>query len=253
MGRLSSSEALPGNPPKPVTQALGEQADALANSGGSAQPPTRRRLIPIWVWLMLPFVVMLLGGWWIYQSLVVRNLSFDTRTTVTTGASVVEAVKQVNKQIFIEHNQVVDIDYKQAPKNWLAYLGVEQSFVLLLRGTVPAGIDASKIEIENVWISEDGSRVQLTLPSPQVFEENVSIDFERSRILAMTDTCPDLICENDVVAYQNQLLPEGRLLLIDDAVEGGILDQVADDAKAYYEQLLKSLGFKEVRVVVTGY
>ncbi len=96
MGRLTNSDALPGNTPKPVTQAFGEPANALSDIGGAAQPPTRRRLIPIWVWLMLPFVVMLLGGWWIYQSLVVRNLSFDTRTTVTTGASVVEAVKQVN-------------------------------------------------------------------------------------------------------------------------------------------------------------
>lgn len=244
MGRLDNE----GVTPKSTIQ-----TEPPETSSKLEEIPVRRKLIPIWVWLMLPFVVMLLGGWWLYQSMVVRNLSFETTTRVTTGASVVEAVKRVNKQIFIEHYEVVDIDYKQAPENWLAYLGVEQSFILLLRGNVPAGIDVTQITAESIWISDDGKRAQLTLPSPQVFEENVSIDFDRSRILAMNDTCPDFICENSVTAYQNQLLPEGRQLLIDDAVENGIFDQVAEDAKAYYEQLLRTLGFEEVRVVVAGY
>ncbi len=196
---------------------------------------------------------MAAGGWWIYQSLVVSNLNFETQTVINSGASVIDAVKRVNKQVFIEHNETVDIDYRQAPKNWLSYLGVEQSFVLLMRGTVPAGLDLSLLTADSVWTSGDGKRVQLTLPPPQVFAENVSIDFERTRILAMSDTCPDVICENDVMAYQNQLLPEGRELLIDSAVESGILITVAEDAKAYYEELLKSLGFDEVKVVVTGY
>lgn len=217
----------------------------------SARP--QRRWIPLWVWLLLPFVALAAGGWWVYQSLVVSNLDFATQTVITNGASVIDTVKRVNKQVFIEHYETIDIDYREAPKNWLSYLGVEQSFVLLMRGQVPAGIDLSLLTAQSVWTSGDGRRVQLTLPPPQVFEENVSIDFERTRILAINDTCPDLICENDVMAYQNQLLPEGRALMIDSAVESGILSTVAEDAKAYYEELLKGLGFEEVKVVVTGY
>lgn len=79
MGRLSSSDALPGNPPKPVTQAFGEPANALSDIGGTAPTPARRRLIANLGVADVAFLVMLLGSWWIYQSLVVRNLSFDTK------------------------------------------------------------------------------------------------------------------------------------------------------------------------------
>lgn len=257
MGRLSELQTYPANAPVADLDAAKTEQGALPpqNSTGEVVriPPARRRLVPIWVWILLPFVAMAVGGWWIYQSYIVRNLSLETVTTVQSGAAVIDAVNRVNKQIFIEHYEVIDIDYRQAPKNWLSFLGVEQSFVLLMRGRVPAGIDVSQIKLEDVWISQDGKRAQLTLPPPKVFEENVSIDFEHSRILAMSDTCPDLICENDVTAYQNKLLPEGRALLIDTAEENGILGQAADDAKSYYEQLLKTLGFDDVRVVVTGY
>lgn len=251
MGRLSELQTLPMSEPAINLEVTKPEPSAPAEV---VQIPTvRRRLVPIWVWFMLPFVTMALGGWWIYQSYIVRNLSLETVTTVRSGAAVIDAINRVNKQIFIEHYEVVDIDYRQAPKNWLSFLGVEQSFVLLMRGRVPAGIDVAQIKPQDVWISEDGKRAQLTLPPPKVFEENVSIDFEHSRILAMNDTCPDFICENDVTAYQNKLLPEGRALLVDTAEENGILNQAADDAKSYYEQLLRTLGFEEVRVVVTGY
>lgn len=257
MGRLEKDATAPrsafAESDKLLTNNFPNEDQVSKADADGGKRPTRRRWIPVWVWFLLPFVAMILGGWWVYQSLVVRNLTFETKTSFRSGASVIEAVRHVNKQIFIEHYEVVDIDYRQAPQNWLALLGVEQSFVLLLRGNVPAGIDARKIASDNIWISPNGKRVQLTLPPPQVFEDNVSIDFQRSRILAVKDTCPDLICDNDVMAYQNQLLPEGRQLLIDDAIENGIYDQVAESAKSYYEQLLKTLGFDEVQVVVTGY
>lgn len=205
------------------------------------------------LWLLLPLLMMAAGGWWIYDSLITRNLTFETKTVLTSGNTVVDAVRRVNKQVFIEHYDTIDLDYRQAPQNWLQYLGVEQSFVVLLRGRVPAGFDLQTLNESNVWISTNGKQAQLTLPPPIVFEESVSIDFERSRILAINDTCPDLICENAVLAYQNQLLPEGREMLIDSAIEDGILNQVAEDGKAFYEQLLRTLGFDEVRVVVAGY
>jgi hypothetical protein len=34
--------------------------------------------------------------------------------------------------------------------------------------------------------------------------------------------------------------------------QSGILEQVANDGKVYYEQFLKSLGFEEVRVLIRG-
>jgi hypothetical protein len=49
------------------------------------------------------------------------------------------------------------------------------------------------------------------------------------------------------------VLPVAQGLLVEYAHENGILDQAARDGKVFYEQLLKSLGFEDVRVIVDGY
>ena len=151
----------------------------------------------------------------------------------------------------------MDVRYSEAPDgllSFLADLGVKQEFVVLLRGRVPAGFDLQGMDEGDIWVSSDGRRVQLTLPPPQVFEENVSIDLENSLVLAQSDRCPGFLCPETMLdAYQGKALPHGRELLVDFARRSGILDQCAADGKAYYEEFLRSLGFEEARVVVTGY
>lgn len=175
---------------------------------------------------------------------------------IDPGQTILEAVMHVNKQIFIEHYSAVDMTYSEIPKNWLSFLGeigVSQEVVVLIRGRIPSGFDLQQLDKDDIWVSADGKRAQITLPTPEIFEENVSIDFENSRILSQSDTCPNFLCEETLIAYQNQVLPAGRDHLIEFARQSGILEQAAKDGKDYYEQLLKSLGFEEVRVVVTGY
>jgi hypothetical protein len=182
---------------------------------------------------------------------------FPPNSKVTAGPPILESIKHVNKQIFIEHYNAVDITYTDAP-DWISLFGIKQEFIkqefiVLIRGRVPAGFDLQGLSEKDVWVSSDGKRVQLTLPSPIVFKDNVFIDFENSRILAQSDTCPNLICEDNLVAYQSQVMPQGRDKLIEFALKNGILEQAAKDGKEFYEQLLKSLGFEEVKVVVNGY
>ncbi len=172
--------------------------------------------------------------------------------TVTAGAPVLEAIKHVNKQIFIEHYNAVDVTYTEVP-DWVGIFGIRQEFIVLIRGRVPAGFDLQQLSEKDVWVSADRKRVQLTLPSPIIFKDNVFIDFENSRILSQSDTCPNFICEDNLVAYQSQVMPTGRDKLIEFALKNGILEQSAKDGKEYYEQFLKSLGFEEVRVIVNGY
>jgi hypothetical protein len=174
----------------------------------------------------------------------------DGKTTDTLV--VLEAIDHVNKQVFIEYYIAVDVNHTEAPLEWIVPF-VKQEFIVLIRGRVPAGLDLEQLAENDIWISSDGTRVQLTLPAPVVFENNVSIDFENSYILYRRDTCPGFLCQDALEAYQSEVLPYGRDRLIEYALKSGILEQAARDGKAYYEQLLKSLGFEEVRVIVTGY
>ncbi len=176
-----------------------------------------------------------------------------TVSEIASRAAILERVQRVNKQLLIEHYNAVDVRYTEVPEGFLGSLGLKQEFVMLIRGRVPAGFDLQQLSEDDLWISSDGRRVQLTLPTPQVFHEQVSIDFENSYILTQRDTCPGFICQNDLEAYQSEIMPTGRDLLIEYALRNGILEQAARDGQSYYEQLLSALGFEEVRVIVTGY
>lgn len=184
----------------------------------------------------------------------IGRIEDETGPTVEPGASAIEAIKQVNKQIFIEYYEAVDIEYKDVPDNWLSVFGLKQEILVLVRGRVPAGFDLQALDEEAIWVSADGKRVQLTLPPPTIFEDNVSVDFEHSRILASSDRCPSFVCPQDTLeAYQQVVLPQAVDVLVETAGEHGILERAARDGHAYYTQVLHSLGFEEVRVIVDGY
>lgn len=240
-----------------MLQPTGEAHQPLAPSAGQPQGRSIFRTFLLFIgWSMLIATILLavvvLGGWLVLNNTVRDVLSLDTKVTVLNGPAVIESIKQVNKQIFIEHYNVVDIDYTEAPEGWLRVLPLKKSFVVLLRGRVPAGFDLNQLTAKDVWISADHRRVQLLLPPPTIFEENVNIDFEHSRILTQNDSCPDFICQQTIDAYKNQILPQGRNLLMAAAERNGILVETAKDGQRYYEQWLKSLGFDEVRVIVKG-
>jgi len=175
---------------------------------------------------------------------------------VWTGRDVKIAIDHVNKQIFVEHGIDMPVHYSDVPNGlWvvLEKIGIKQDFTVLIRGRVPAGFDLDELDQKHIWTSADGKRVQLILPAPKIFEENVAIDFENSYVIGHRDTCPNWFCDKDLDAYQNEVLPLAKEDLVERALEGGILEEAAKDGKEFYEKFLTSLGFERVDVIVTGY
>ncbi|NLF14662.1 MAG: DUF4230 domain-containing protein [Anaerolineaceae bacterium] len=217
------------------------------------------------VWVIarnaLALVAVVLIASWLYNAVTDRLAppeatpagGPETVSDIASRAAILERVQRVNKQVLVQHYNAVDVRYTEAPEGFLGSLGVRQEFVMLIRGHVPAGLDLQQLSVDDLWISSDGRRVQLTLPPPEVFRDQVSIDFENSYILSQRDTCPGFICRDDLEAYQSEIMPTGRDLLVEYGLRNGILEQAARDGRSYYEQLLSALGFEEVRVIVTGY
>lgn len=201
------------------------------------------------------YIIIAVAGYWIINGFLAppQPISPAPVATVTAQPGVLDAIKSVNKQIFVEYYITKDIDYTEVPSNWLASLGLKQQFVILLKGRIPAGFNMSAVDDNAIWVSADGSEVQLTLPPPIIFDEQVSLDLENSRILKQTDTCPNILCNDASQMLLNKVLPEGKALIIADARESGILSRAALDGQQYYESLLRSLGFEKVRVIVSGY
>jgi len=196
------------------------------------------------------FAAVTITSVWVVSDTARDIFNLDTKTTIISNTAVVESIKEVNKQVFVEHYNTVDIDYTEAPEGWLGYLPIQQSFIVLLKGRVPAGFDLSQLSTDDVWVSADGQRIQLVLPAPVIFIDNINVDFENSRVISQGDTCPDFLCQDQLTSFKDQMLPQGRALLMQASVDSGILAQTAEDGQRYYEQFLKSLGFAEVRVIV---
>ena len=208
------------------------------------------------VWKAVPLLLIGLAGWWVFNRIAAPAESVLPATPVANiidKGGVVEAISHVNQQVFVDYYIIKDIDYTQTPSDWTASLGLKQSFVLLLKGHVPAGFDMGKVGEDDIWVSKDGTAVQLTLPSPEIFDEMATLDLENSRILAQSDSCPDFLCDDASKMLLNDSLPEGKKLIATDALEKGILLEAAHDGKLYYQNLLQSLGFEDVRVIVSGY
>ena len=246
-----TAQAITVRPANTVSRPLPASPAATA-----PQPSLLRSVLTFFGWLTILTLVLVaavtLASVWLMSNTARDLFNLDTKTTIVSSQAIVESIKGVNKQIFIEHYNTVDIDYTEAPEGWLRLLGIDQSFVLLLKGRVPAGFDLTQLRPEDVWVSSDDKRVQLVLPPPMIFVDNVNLDLENSRILAERDSCPDFLCQNQLGVFKDQMVPEGRKLLMAASQQSGILDQVANDGKVYYEQFLKSLGFEEVRVLIRG-
>ncbi len=203
-------------------------------------------------------VLAVVAGLILQQLGMLPSMQATTSPAITVQASpaILQEVKRVSKYVVIQHYGSVDIDYTEAPSgmlNALKSIGIQQHYVVLLRGTVPAGFDLNEMSEADIWVSPDGKRAQVTLPAPKIFEEMISIDNEHTRVLAADDKCPDFLCTVDLAAFNKTIEPEGKRLLIESARKNEILRQAAVEGKLHYERLLNQLGIGEVRVVVQGY
>ncbi len=227
----------------------------MSNNNGNSSTATMKNVL-LGVTILFGLLAVLFLGlvtWWFYNGFIKEPEPAGQVDVPLGAAPVVEAIHSVNKQTFIEHDVTVPLRYSETPEGWIGKLGLKQEMVVLIRGKAPAGFDLSRLDESDVWVSKDGKRAQLTLPPPIIFEDNVAINFEDSQLLTQSDLCPDFLCQNSLKAYNDQVLPDAKQLIIDTAHENGILNQAARDGKVYYKQLLESLGFEEVRVIVNGY
>ncbi|MEM7126099.1 MAG: DUF4230 domain-containing protein [Chloroflexota bacterium] len=266
-GALPSAGPPPSGPPPsglPMGAPPRQARQAYYPPGSNLGEPIRqgsdgsvlKTILKILGWTALLALIMtaiVLGtSWWTLRSTTSAILNTDTTTTIVAKSPVISSLKKVNKQILIEHNNMVDVDYTEAPEGWLSYLPIEQSFVVLLRGTVPAGFDLSTLSEDDIWISEDGTKIQLILPPPIIFEDSVAVNFEESRVLIEGDTCPDFLCAENLEAIQKEIIPQGRAMLMETSINSGIIEQAAEMGIHYYESLLRSLDFDEVQVLIQG-
>ncbi len=165
----------------------------------------------------------------------------------STPAPIVVTIAGIKSQAelsTVEYSTVTEIYRENLPEGWFdELLGRKEQMMLLVYGDVRAGFDLEKLTEENLWT--DGQRVRLVLPAPEVL--NSSINFDRTHIVYYEN---NLILEQNNPNLQGEALAEAKQAIEQAALREGILNKANDYGKLYFENLLYSLGFEEVEVIV---
>lgn len=110
--------------------------------------------------------------------------------------------------------------------------------LLIVHGEVTAGIDLGKLDDSKIAIT--GRRIEIQLPPAEVF--STRIDNERTRVYSRETglfTAPDPNLESEVRREAERQIRQA-------AMDGGILESAADNARGTLSGLLEGLGFESV-------
>ena len=167
-----------------------------------------------------------------------------TNTPLPPPVVTIQGLKSQAKLSTVEVTAIAEIYNENLPEGWLdEFFGTKEQILILAYGEVRAGFDLEKITEENLWT--DGDRVRLVLPAPEIL--NSSLDFERTRVVFYEN---NLILDDNNPNLQGEALAQAKSAIEQSALESGILNQANDFGQLYFENFLRSLGFKDVEVVV---
>jgi hypothetical protein len=170
--------------------------------------------------------------------------TIPTNTPLPPPVVSIQKIKSQAELSTVEYNTITEIYSENAAEGWLDdLLGNKERLLMLVYGDVEAGFDLSKLDENDLW--SDGERVRLVLPPPEIL--NSSIDFERTHIVFYDN---ELILEENDPNLQGEALKNAKSAIEEAALREGVLDQANHYGKVYFENLLYSLGFTDVEVVV---
>jgi hypothetical protein len=121
--------------------------------------------------------------------------------------------------------------------------------LMVAAGTVDATVDFSGLRDENVVVSDDGKKVTITLPAPQLDEVTLDNDrtYVESRSRGLFDRVGGVFSSNPT---DDQELYQAAEAKLEEAAANSELTSLAEtNTRSMLEGLLTSLGFEEVDVV----
>lgn len=158
---------------------------------------------------------------------------------IITGATVVHQIQQVSRLETTSYSIQTVVTVERPG----GLLGVgSQRLLVIVRGTVVAGIDIGKLQPRDVTVSEDGKQVAVRLPPAEIL--STSLDERQTQVYDHQTglfTRPD----SSLVVEAQQA---GAAQVLRTACEDGILRRATGDAQRAVTQMLTLVGFERVLV-----
>ncbi len=120
-----------------------------------------------------------------------------------------------------------------------------QKVLLVVHGTVVAGIDLNKLQPENVTVSSDGKRIRLQLPKAEILSRYLD-----EGATQLYDHQTGLFTQPDSsLVIEGQQMGASRVMQA--ACEDGIMKRATDDGQKALREFLLAVGFESVEFEAT--
>lgn len=152
-----------------------------------------------------------------------KNTTQQAHYKVLSSDGVVSQIQSLNRlQTVVYHIDTVIQSRKEG--NWYRLWQDEQKGLFIAHGRVMAGIDLQKLTPENVQISHDdnGQRIQITLPSAQVFEtylDKIEVYDVQTGLFNILDLDPELFNQAQSEAKRQVLMQACKTEMLNLATE----------------------------------
>ncbi|MCC6897942.1 MAG: DUF4230 domain-containing protein [Polyangiaceae bacterium] len=165
-------------------------------------------------------------------------------TVIRATPNVVTAIRDLSRLESAEYHLERVLDVRDQQSRAFGLIEAEDALLLVAAGDVIAGVDLSKLGERDVRVDHSTRSVRVTLPPPTLLSARLDADrtYVHSRKTDLLAThAPRL--EGDARARAEKELSAA-------ALEAGILDKAAKNARRTVEDLLRALGFTTVEVEV---
>lgn len=200
-------------------------------------------------------VFVLLLGFFVYSFL--KDSQDNTNVTVNIEkAAIVQEIQSLNrletvKQVINRELEITLDDNDFEIFGW-TILESERTQKLNVTGSIIAGIDLKKIDTDDIELSNDGKKVEITLPPAEILSVKIESDVDIIKdkltlLFKLKNLSSDRKDEMNELMLQ-QTLEQSRVALADAACKDNILSKANENAKDAIKKPFGSLLFEEIIV-----
>lgn len=225
---------------KELTEAKQQMAASIAVNELHHRNQSKARVIPkSLVWKLIGitlFILVIIGA--------IFTIKATNQATVQKG-SFIEQIKDLSSLasaqayakavIEKEDNQLFG---KEISTN---LPGTKRKFLLIIPGTVTAGVDLKGITESNLHVDEEEMTIEITLPQASIIQEP-TLDFDQAQVFSVEGIFRDEVNWNE--AYE--LAEEAKGLVKEEAIDQGLIQVAEKNAEKTLTEFFSALGYQAV-------
>jgi hypothetical protein len=169
---------------------------------------------------------------------------------IVAGPAVIRQIQHLNRLETTKYTIETVVEAETAG-GWLG-LKRGEKLLLIAHGSVVAGIDLGKLQVQDVVVSPDGKTVSIRLPAVEIFNSDSVLDENKTRVYSReSGAYLGLIHTNPDQQLETLARQKGVGQILQSACEDGIENQAATNGRQSIIQLLSLMGFDTIQVEVT--